>query len=278
VHNVNLLTSVTVTHNLDGQAGASSICVSNPPLLPTYISSASISPSPPTSVPSPLVEQRLGYLHPKVQKHVASIIKLGDHFLREDVGKFLRLFCRRWSQTDLDYRPIPSSFDSDDTRMQNLFRRFYYAEAFRCRSDIDHLKYRFLRILLYHDFQELCIDIQNGSERYRGQRAASVATDKFFDGLGKAYGEDVLTRTEDPQRESFRKHKVIGRRWSILASHLGLGIFLTCSPELEAQMYDSRESQICFLLTHLAITTTFLNEGSQLYLRIYSTYILEEVS
>jgi hypothetical protein len=129
--------------------------------------------------------------------------------------------------------------------MESLFRRYYDAEAFRRRSDIDHLKYRFLRILLYHDFEELCINIQNNLERYRplsrGQDAATVATDKFIDGLGKASGEDV-TWTERQQRESFRRHKKIGRRWSIVASHFGLGFFLTCSPELEAKMYDSYES------------------------------------
>jgi hypothetical protein len=281
-------------HDSDGQAGTS-LRVSNPLFLPSYISSASISPSPPASTPSPLAEhepiwreetpesryarrvQRLDYVHPEVQKHLASIIELGDYFLREDVGKFLRLFCRRWSQTDLGYRPVPSSFDGDGSRMQSLFRRYYHAETFRRCSGIDRLKYRFLRILLYHDFEELCINIQNNSERYRGQKTASVATDKVFEGLGRAYGEDKLTRTEDQRRQSFQKHKAIGRRWSIMASHFGLGIFLTCSPELEAKMYVSRQSQIYSRLTHLAITTTFLNESSQLSLRIYSTYILEEV-
>jgi hypothetical protein len=81
--------------------------------------------------------------------------------------------------------------------MQSLFGRFYHAEAFRRRSGIDRLKFRFMRVLLYHDFKELCINIQNNLERYRtiscGQDAATVSTDKFIDGLGKAYGEDILT-------------------------------------------------------------------------------------
>ena len=83
--------------------------------------------------------------------------------------------------------------------MQSLFRRYYHAKTFRRCSGIDRLKYRFLRILLYHDFEELCINIQNNLERYRrlscGQDAATVATDQFIDGLGKASGEDVI-RTE----------------------------------------------------------------------------------
>lgn len=240
------------------------MCVSNLSSIPSYISSASISPSPPASTPSPLPEhepiwrdgspqslytrciQRLDCLHPEVQKHIASIIWLGDHFLQEDIGKFLRLFCRRWSQTDLGYSPVLNGVAGDDSRMQSLFRRYYHAEIFRRRSGIDRLKFRFLRILLYHDFEELCITIQNNLKGFRplsrGQDAATVATDKFIDELGKAYGEGVLTGTEHQQRESFRKHKVIGRRWSILVSHFGLGIFLTCSPELEAKMYDSYKS------------------------------------
>jgi hypothetical protein len=240
------------------------MCVSNPSSLPSYISSASISPSPPASTPSPLAEhepiwreetpkslyarrtQRLDSLHPEVQKHIADIIWLGDHFLQEDVGKFLRLFCRRWSQTNLGYRPVLNSYAGDDSRMQSLLRRYHHAEAFRRRSGIDRLKLRFLRILLYHEFEELCINIQNNLEKHRplsrGQDAATVATDKFIDGLGKAHGEDVLIRTEPQLRERFRKHKVIGKRWSIVASTFGLGIFLTCSPELEAKMYGSYES------------------------------------
>ena len=191
----------------------------------------------------------------------------------------MRLLCYRWSQTDLGYRPVPNSFAGDDSRMQSLFTRDHHVETFRRCSGIDRLKYRFLRSLLYHDFEELCINIQNNLERYRplsrGQDAASVATDRFIDGLSKASGEND-TRTERQLRESFRKHKQIGRRWSILASHFGLGIFLTCSPELAAEMYDSRESQTCFHLTHLAMTPIFLTEGSQLSLRICSTYILRE--
>jgi hypothetical protein len=85
--------------------------------------------------------------------------------------------------------------------MQSLLRRYRHAKAFSRRSGIDRLKLRFLRILLYHEFKELCINIYNNLEKYRplsrGQDAASVATDKFIDGLGKAYAEDILTRTED---------------------------------------------------------------------------------
>ncbi|KAJ6279025.1 hypothetical protein J3E71DRAFT_363606 [Bipolaris maydis] len=203
----NQKTDVSVTHNSDSQAGAS-ICAPSPPLLPSYMSSASISPSPPASTPSPIPEyepiwregspkslyarrmQRLDHLHPEVQNHIASIIWLGDHFLQEDVGKFLRLFCRRWSQTDLGYRPVPKDVAGEDSRIQSLSKRYYHAETFRRRSDIDRLKFRFLRILLYHDFEELCINIQNNLERYRplsrGQDAATIATDKFIEGLALA--------------------------------------------------------------------------------------------
>jgi hypothetical protein len=295
----NNVDDIADTRDTDGQAGTS-MRVSTPFLLPSYISSASISPSPPASTPSPLAEhepiwqegspqslyarrmQRLDYLHPEVQKHIARIIWLGDHFLREDVGTFLGLVCRRWSQTDPGYHPVPSSFIGNDSRMQSLFRRYYLAEAFRRSSVTDRLKFRFLRILLYHDFEELCINIQDDLERYRplsgGQDAASVATDKFIDGFSRAYGEGVHTRTDDQRRQSFRRHKAIGRRWSIVASHLGLGIFLTCSPELEAYMYDFYKPPIYACLTYLAMTATFLIERSQLSLRIYAMYILEEVN
>jgi len=153
------------------------MCDSNPSFLPSYIGSPSISPSPPASTPSPLSEHeplwregslqslyarrihQLDTVHPEIQKHIASVVWLGDHFLREDVGKFLRLFCYRWCQTDLGYRLVPNSFAGDDSRMQSLFTRYHHVETFRRCSGIDRLKYRFLRILLYHDFEELCINI-----------------------------------------------------------------------------------------------------------------------
>ena len=238
------------------------MCVLNLSFLPSYISSPSISPSPPALTPSSLLEHeplwregspqslyarrihQLDNTHPEIQKYIASVVWLGDHFLREDVGKFLRLFCYRWCQTDLGYRLVPNSFAGDDSRMQSLFTRYHHVETFRRCSGIDRLKYRFLRILLYHDFEELCINIQKNLERYRplscGQDTASVATDRFIHGLSKASGENN-TRTERQLRESFRRHKKIGRRWSIVASHFGLSIFLTCSPELEAKMYDFYE-------------------------------------
>ncbi|EUC39630.1 hypothetical protein COCMIDRAFT_67550, partial [Bipolaris oryzae ATCC 44560] len=194
----------SVTHDSDAQAGAP-ICAPSTSFLPSYISSASISPSPPASTPSPIQEhepiwregspkslyarriQRLDHHHPEVQNHIASIIWLGDHFLQEDIGKFLRLFCRRWSQTDFGYLPVPKITASEDSRIQSLSRRYYHAETFRRRSGIDSLKFRFLRILLYHDFEELCINMQDNLERYRplsrGQNAATIATDKFIGGL-----------------------------------------------------------------------------------------------
>ncbi|XP_014550018.1 hypothetical protein COCVIDRAFT_43282 [Bipolaris victoriae FI3] len=127
--------SVSVTYNSDSQAEAS-ICTLSPPLLPFYISSASISPSLPMSTSSPILEYK--------------------PIWREGSPKSLYA---RSSQTDLGYRPVPKDVAGEDLRIQSLFKWYYYAETFRRRSDVDRLKFRFLRILLYHDFEELCINI-----------------------------------------------------------------------------------------------------------------------
>ncbi|OCL13764.1 hypothetical protein AOQ84DRAFT_371881 [Glonium stellatum] len=138
--------------------------------LPSYICSAASTPTLSSSNASPPAEseliwpegspqtpyarcvQRLNRLHPGVQKHIPSIIELGDSFLREDVVTSLTSFCRRWSQTDLCHRPTSAS---DELRIKSLLRGHYQAEAFKCRSVVDRLKLRFLRILLYHDFEGL---------------------------------------------------------------------------------------------------------------------------
>jgi hypothetical protein len=38
------------------------------------------------------------------------------------------------------------------------------------------------------------------------------------------------------RRESLKTHKQIGKRWSLLASHLRIGILLTCDPSLATYM------------------------------------------
>jgi hypothetical protein len=246
---------IPVAFDLDRLAGIP-MCGLNWPSLPSYVGSASTSQSSPNL--SPLVEheliwpegspqtsyarrvQRLDCLYPSVQKHISSIIELGDNFLREDVVTFLKSFCRRWSKTKTCNRPALRSVAGNNSRMKSLLSGYYHAEAFKCRSVVDRLKLRFLRILLYHDFEELCIEIQNDVTNYGllpgGQNIASVATSKILDEFSRAYTWDGNTQISEQRRQSFRRHKLIGRRWSILASHLGLGIFLTCSSELETRL------------------------------------------
>lgn len=186
--------------------------------LPYYSCSASISPSLPSSNhSSPAVHeliwpegspqtiyaqcvQRLSHLCHSIYRHLPSIVQLGDSFFQEDSVPFVKSFCRRWNQTDLCY-PTPSNVADDDLRMKGLLTGFYHAEAFRRHSVVDRLKLRFLRILLYHNFEELRIDIDNKLVKYRllpnGQDVASAATDKILGEFDRAYKDSGDKRTSE---------------------------------------------------------------------------------
>ena len=226
--------------------------------LPSHVYSTTTSPSLPSSCPSPQAEheliwpegspqtpyaqcvQRLDILHPDVQIHIPSIIELGDNFFQEDIVTFVKSFCCKWSHSNLCYRSEPNLLAGEDPRIKNLVSHYFHAQAFKRRSVVDRFKLRFTRVLLYQEFEELRIYTQDNLVKYgllsSGQDAASFATDQILDKSDIAYCENIDTRTSQQKRQCFRRHRSIGKRWSIIASHFGPGIFLICSYALEAQM------------------------------------------
>ena len=152
---------------------------------------------------------------------------------------FIKSFCRRWNQTDL-YYPTLSNVAGNDLKIKGLLIGYYHAESFKGRAVINHLKLRFLRILLYYNFEELRINIETNLVKYRllpsGQDAASAATDRILDEIDKAPQETGSKQTSKQRRQSFRRHKSIGKRWSVLALYFGLSIFLTYGSALEARV------------------------------------------
>ncbi|KAF2193895.1 hypothetical protein K469DRAFT_548980 [Zopfia rhizophila CBS 207.26] len=184
--------------------------------------------------------QRLNSLYPGLFTQLHNIIRFGDSFLREDAASFIKSFCRRWSHTGLWNYPTLSDPADDSSKMGRVLRGFHRAEVLKRGSVVDRLGLRLSRVLLYHYFEELRIDIQTKlsiSELLpSGKDAASVATDKILDEFDRAYSEHNRLRTSEQRRASLQRHKTIGRRWSILATYFGLGIFLTCSPSLEARL------------------------------------------
>jgi hypothetical protein len=97
------------------------------------------------------------------------------------------------------------------------------------------------RIIFYQHFEQPCIDL-GSNEKLRGQLSPgrdrkSVATDVIVKDL---YDLDQKVQVDGGTLKSYRgrvhKHKRIGKRWCMLASHLGLGVLLLCHRDIEIQM------------------------------------------
>ena len=65
---------------------------------------------------------------------------------------------------------------------------------------------------------------------------ASAAKDVVLKMIYGCREKTLALEIRKKQENSFTWHKRIGKRWSYVASHLGVGIALTCSPTLEAHM------------------------------------------
>lgn len=124
--------------------------------------------------------------------------------------------------------------------MEKPLSGFYCAKILEHSYVVDPVKLRISRVLLYHYFKRLYTDLQTNSstsgQRPRGKTTASIATDQVLDKLYSAYNELFRPQTRKQRRHSLQRHKRLGKRWSIIATYLGLGILLTCSPSLETQM------------------------------------------
>jgi len=67
----------------------------------------------------------------------------------------------------------------------------------------------------------------------RGKDIPSIAMDVTLEAMYERHGPCNLTENQQRKR-SLKRHKRIGKRWSFVAAHLGIGIVLTCSPGLAA--------------------------------------------
>jgi hypothetical protein len=96
------------------------------------------------------------------------------------------------------------------------------------------------RILLHHYFEQKCIDIQKDPNLpnllSQGKRVSSVVLDVILEEMHSRHDQQVGLRVRKQRRQSLKGHKKLGKRWSILAQHLGIGIIFTCSRSLETHM------------------------------------------
>ena len=167
------------------------------------------------------------------------IIKLGDSFLRVDSKDFIESF-RLGSRDGLWGRPLLTNPTLDSTITERLFISLQCAEILEQGSAVDPVRMRVARVILYHYYEQLCITSQSNpsllSQRSRGRDTASVVIDKILGEMYSSQTKQASLQKQRQRRESLHRHKKIGRRWCILAAHLGLGVLLVCHPNIETQM------------------------------------------
>lgn len=197
----------------------------------------------PDEVPQSLYAQciyHLDRLYGGITNHIPGIIRIGDSIFRDDAAAFVRLFCHEWSSTGLWYRRNIVPLIGACSKLDEAVHDFRRAEDLTHSSELERFRLRVARVLLYHSFERLCVDIQNelgtAETLLRGKGAASVAIDRLLFGFEESEGTKSSCQTSKQRRDKLQKHKSIGKKWSILATTFGLGIFLTCSLDFETQM------------------------------------------
>ena len=179
--------------------------------------------------------------HGLTPEGIEQIIRLGDSFLRVDIRSFLESFRHAWPADGLWNRQPLSNPTYGQTRIEKLFNGVRCADVLERDLAVDPLRLRMARIILYHRFEQLCVDLQS-NKNLQGQLSSgrdrkSVATDLIVKAL---YNLERKVQVDENTLNSYRgrvhKHKRIGKRWCMLASHLGLGVLLVCHRDIEIHM------------------------------------------
>ncbi|KAF2184592.1 hypothetical protein K469DRAFT_579464, partial [Zopfia rhizophila CBS 207.26] len=123
---------------------------------------------------------------------------------------------------------------------EKLLSGFRCAEVLELSLAADPVRLRIARIWLYHYFEQRRIDLHTDPSTLgklsSGKTIASVVTDEVLNELHSTHDKRFRPQSRKQRRKSLQRHKKLGKRWLILATHLGLGILITCSTRLEVQM------------------------------------------
>lgn len=172
-------------------------------------------------------------------KNTNKIIKLGDAFLREDTVSFIESIRNRWRPEGLWYRPPLSNPTTGSSVVEKMLKSLRCAETVEHDSTVDPVRLRMARVFLYHYFEQKCIDVQKDPNLRnllsQGKDMSSVLDIILKDMYGR-HDKQVGERVRKQRRKRLEYHKELGKRWSILAAHLEIGIIVTCSRKLEIHM------------------------------------------
>jgi hypothetical protein len=186
------------------------------------------------------LSSRYGGTSKQELENMQQIMEYSDHFLRKDAVSFIETFVSRCKQSDLWHRHPLSNPITGSSLAERTLQSLRCAETIENDTIMDPVRLRIGRVLLYHYMEQRVHDIRNDRSlpkaRSRGKDVRSTVIDLT---LTDTYGHDdepVSNEVSKQRRNNLIAHKTMGRRWSLLASHLGTGILLTCDPKLGAYM------------------------------------------
>jgi len=141
-------------------------------------------------------------------------MQISDISFRKDAKEFIDLFCCRWSLENPWSRLLEENPTSKGSLIERILKGFYSAETIEFASAVDRVKLRIARILLYHHYNQKCIDLTKdpriSSYLSQGKGIASVANDMI---LKEIYGcHDQNTSKEastSPKSLSDRDLKIL---------------------------------------------------------------------
>jgi len=167
------------------------------------------------------------------------IVKLSDNLLRIDAISFIYSLYYRCGQNGLWYRPSLGN-PMTGSLAERTLRSLRCAETTEEDTVVGPVRFRMARIFLYHYMEQKVLDIRTNRNmpnlRSRGKDMQSIVIDLTLDDIYGRNNESDSLPVRKQRRESLKTHKGIGKRWSFLAAHLGIGILLTCDPSLESYM------------------------------------------
>ncbi|KAF2175753.1 hypothetical protein K469DRAFT_53257 [Zopfia rhizophila CBS 207.26] len=201
---------------------------------------------------------QLSYLYGDPFEKLRYIVEIGDSFLREDAKEFINLFCCRWDREDPWSRLPLSNPTSGGSLTERMLKSLYCAETIEYDSVVDPVRLRMARILLHHHYEQKCIDLKKdpdlSSRLSQGKGIASVAKNAILEKIYGCHDKNLSPEARERHENSLKWHKRIGKRWSYVTSHLGIGIVLTCSRGLEIHINDPKklpDRSLMILLTYL---------------------------
>jgi len=180
---------------------------------------------------------QLSRLYGDSYEEIQHIVEIGDSFLRDDATNFINLFCSRWDAED-PWSRLPTSNPVTGTSLaEKMLKSLQCVEILSADSLIEPIKLRMARVLLYHQYEQELIRLKHDPsppvQLSSGKGIASVAKSVILERVYGSHYKDVTAEVRRKHENSLKWHTRIGKRWSYVVSHLGLGIILTCSHRLE---------------------------------------------